>query len=162
MAQQAAYLHRSSLGCAVRRPGSGVAMVEGRLGRPPLAAKREQFGRLIARGVGNAEACRIVGVRPKTGKRWRLGRVMTSSSGARRHYAPVVSARRQVISGRYLSDDDRLSIADLVGAGLARQLGSRVGWRFFLALAGQSVSHCRGVTYSRRHGKTRLARRRHL
>jgi hypothetical protein len=27
-------------------------MVEGRLGRPPLAAKREQFARLIARGVG--------------------------------------------------------------------------------------------------------------
>jgi len=93
-------------------------MVQGRLGRPPLAAKREQFGRLMARGVGNAEACRIVGVHPKTGKRWRLGRVMTSSSGARRHYAPVVSARRQVVSGRYLSEDDRVSIADLVGAGL--------------------------------------------
>ena len=50
-------------------------MVQGRPGRPPLAAKREQFGRLIARGVGNAEACRIVGVHPQTGKRWRRGRV---------------------------------------------------------------------------------------
>ena len=103
-------------------------MVEGRLGRPPLAAKREQFARLIARGVGNAEACRIVGVHPKTGKRWRRGRVMTSSSGARLQYAPVISTRKQVISQRYLSQDDRVSIADLAGAGfgvraIAAQLG---------------------------------------
>src|ERR1022692_758037 len=108
--------------------GQGFAMVEGRLGRPPLAAKREQFARLIARGVGNAEACRIVGVHPKTGKRWRRGRVMTSSSGARLQYAPVISTRKQVISQRYLSQDDRVSIADLAGAGfrvraIAAQLG---------------------------------------
>ena len=30
-------------------------MVQGHRGRPPLAAKRELFGRLIARGIGNAE-----------------------------------------------------------------------------------------------------------
>ena len=65
-------------------------MVQGHRGRPPLAAKREQFGLLIARGIGNAEACRIVGVHPQTGKRWRRGRVMTSSSGARLHYAAVI------------------------------------------------------------------------
>jgi IS30 family transposase len=103
-------------------------MVQGRPGRPPLAAKRKQFAGLIARGVGNAEACRIVGVHPKTGKRWRLGRSMTSSSGARLHYAPVVSTRRQVISERYLSEDDRVRLADLAGAGfgvraIAAQLG---------------------------------------
>ncbi len=46
-------------------------MVQGRPGRPPLAAKRKQFARLIARGVGSAKASRIVGVHPKTGKRWR-------------------------------------------------------------------------------------------
>jgi hypothetical protein len=38
-------------------------MVQGRPGRPPLAAKREQFGRLIARRVGSTEASRIVGIR---------------------------------------------------------------------------------------------------
>jgi transposase, IS30 family len=86
-------------------------------GRPPLAAKREQFGRLIARGIGSAEACRIVGVHPKTGKRWRLGRVMTSSSGTRLQYAAVVDTRKQVISGRFLSEDERVRIADLLGAG---------------------------------------------
>jgi transposase, IS30 family len=77
-------------------------MTQAQLGRPPLAAKRDQFARLIARGVGSTEACRIVGVHPQTGKRWRRGRVMTGSSGARLHYAPVVGTRRQVISERYL------------------------------------------------------------
>ena len=103
-------------------------MVQGQPGPPPLAAKREQFGRLIARGVGSTEACRIVGVHPKTGKRWRLGRVMTSSSGARLQYAAVVDTRKQVISGRFLSEDERVRIADLLGAGfgagvIAGQLG---------------------------------------
>ena len=92
-------------------------MVQGRPGPPPLAAKRAQFGRLIARGAGSAEACRIVGVHPKTGKRWRLGRVMISSSGARLQYAPVVDTREHVISGRFLSEDERVRIADLLGAG---------------------------------------------
>jgi uncharacterized protein YoaH (UPF0181 family) len=42
-------------------------MVQGLPGRPPQAARREQFARLIARGISSAEACRIVGVHPKTG-----------------------------------------------------------------------------------------------
>jgi transposase, IS30 family len=103
-------------------------MVQGHRGRPPLAAKREQFGRLIARGIGNAEACRIVGVHPKTGKRWRRGRVMTSSSGARLHYSAVIDTRRQLISQRYLSEDDRVAIADLRGAGFGvRAIAARLG-----------------------------------
>ena len=103
-------------------------MVQGHRGRPPLAAKREQFGLLIARGIGNAEACRIVGVHPQTGKRWRRGRVMTSSSGARLHYAAVIDTRRQAISQRYLSEDDRVAIADLRGAGSGvRAIAARLG-----------------------------------
>ena len=103
-------------------------MVQGQPGPPPLAAKREQFGRLIARGAGSAEACRIVGVHPKTGKRWRLGRVMTSSTGARLQYAPVVDTRKQLISERFLSEDDRVGIADLRGAGFGvRAIAAELG-----------------------------------
>jgi len=40
-------------------------------GVAPQPAKREQYAALIAKGVGNAEACRIVGVNRRTGKRWR-------------------------------------------------------------------------------------------
>jgi len=93
-------------------------MAHGRPGPAPRTAKREQFARLIARGTSNAEACRIVGVNPRTGKRWRHGRTITSSSGAKLHYPPVSSARKQVISERYLSEDERVRIADLRRAGL--------------------------------------------
>jgi len=103
-------------------------MVEGRLGSPPLAAKRDQFALLVARGIGSAEACRMVGVHPKTRKRWRRGRVMITSGGKTLHYAPVIDTRRQVISQRYLSEDDRVAIADLAGAGLGvRATAARLG-----------------------------------
>jgi IS30 family transposase len=93
-------------------------MAHGRPGPAPQTAKREQFARLIARGISNAEACRIVGVNPRTGKRWRHGRTITSSSGAKLHYPPVTNARKQLISERYLSEDERVRIADLRRSGL--------------------------------------------
>jgi hypothetical protein len=78
-------------------------MVRGRPGPAPQTTKREWFARLIAQGVASTQACRIVGVNPRTGKRWRHGRTITSSSGRRLHYPPVISSRKQEISSRYLS-----------------------------------------------------------
>jgi IS30 family transposase len=92
-------------------------MAHGRPGPAPQSAKREQFARLIARGVPSAEASRVVGVNPRTGKRWRHGRTITSSSGRRLHYPPVINTRRREISARYLSEDERIRIADLRRAG---------------------------------------------
>ena len=89
----------------------------GRPGPAPQTAKREQFARLIARGVSNSEACRIVGVNRKTGKRWRHGRTIISSSGRKLHYPPVASTGKREISDRYLSEDERVQIADLRRAG---------------------------------------------
>lgn len=88
-------------------------MVRGRPGPAPQTAKREEFTRLISRGVSNAAACRIVGVNPRTGKRWRHGRAITSSSGRRLHYPPVIDMRKREISARYLSEEERIVIADL-------------------------------------------------
>ena len=48
-------------------------MVHGRPGPAPQTTKREQFARLISRGVPNAEACRLVGINRRTGTRWRFG-----------------------------------------------------------------------------------------
>jgi IS30 family transposase len=87
-------------------------MVHGRPGPAPQTAKREWFVRLIARGVSTAEACRIIGINPRTGKRWRHGRTITSSSGRRLHYPPVI-VRKAEISSRFLSEDERVTIADL-------------------------------------------------
>ena len=93
-------------------------MAHGRPGPPPQTAKREWFTRLIAQGVSNSEACRIVGVNRRTGKRWRHGRTVTSSSGRRLHYPPVTSEPKTEISARYLSEDERVRIGDLRRRGL--------------------------------------------
>src|SRR6516225_8748173 len=102
--------------------GSGVAMGgRGRPGRAPQVEKREHYARLIARGFNNSEACRIVGINQKTGKRWRHGRTITARDGRKLHYAPVVAAgpgrRVRQISDRYLSQQERVRIADLRQAG---------------------------------------------
>jgi IS30 family transposase len=104
-------------------------MAGGRPGPAPQTAKRERYAALIARGVSFSEACRIVGINRRTGKRWRHGRTITSSSGRRLHYPAVVGVqRRREISARFLSEDERVRIADLrrAGAGvraIARELG---------------------------------------
>jgi transposase, IS30 family len=104
-------------------------MGRGRPGSAPQTAKREQYATLIARGVSYSQACRIVGINRRTGKRWRHGRTITSSSGQRLHYAPVVAgARKREISARFLSEEERVRIADLRRAGegvraIARELG---------------------------------------
>ena len=88
-------------------------------GALPQAEKREQFARLIGQGFNNSEACRIAGINRRTGKRWRHGRTITTRDGRKLHYAPVVGAGavRREISPRYLSEDERVRIADLRRAG---------------------------------------------
>ena len=88
------------------RPGSGARW-----------DKREEFGRLIALGVSNSEACRIVGVNRKTGHRWRHGRTITGTNGRILEYPAVVMANKRVISSRFLSVDERVTIGDLDRAG---------------------------------------------
>lgn len=84
-----------------------------------LSGKREQFARLIGRGVNNSEACRIVGVHRRTGTRWRYGRTVRGVGGRAVHEPPVMSSRTVSVarSVRYLSVDERGAIADLVRAG---------------------------------------------
>jgi transposase, IS30 family len=96
-------------------------MVRGRPGVGPQTEKREHWARLIARGVSNSEACRIVGINVRTGKRWRHGRTVTTSDGRSLHYAPVITSRKAEISGRYLSEDERVTIAELRRQGLSMQ-----------------------------------------
>ena len=87
-------------------------------GALPQVEKREQYARLIAQGYNNSEACRIVGINRRTGKRWRHGRTITTRDGRKLHYAAVVAAAAdREISDRYLSEQERVRIADLRQAG---------------------------------------------
>lgn len=54
-----------------------------------LVEKQEWFVRLIAQGVSNSEACRIVGITRRTGTRWRYGRTILNTAGEPVHYPPV-------------------------------------------------------------------------
>ena len=89
-------------------------------GALPQVEKREQYARLIGQGFSSLEACRIVGINPRTGKRWRHGRTITARDGRKLHYAPVITRGavvRREISDRYLSEKERVQIADLRAAG---------------------------------------------
>src|SRR3954465_11726209 len=92
------------------------------------AEKQQRFMRLIAQGVSNSEACRIVGIDRKTGVRWRYGRTVVNSVGGRLHYPAVKLIEPKRASPRFLSETERMAIADGLAHGLstraiARELG---------------------------------------
>lgn len=78
-----------------------------------LTEKQDRFVRLIAQGVSNRQACRIVGINRRTGTRWRLGRTIRNTAGAAVHYPPVRIQPPRCRHPRYLSLDERTVIADL-------------------------------------------------
>jgi hypothetical protein len=87
----------------------------GRRGPKPDFAKRDAFARLIAEGVPSARACRMVGVHPRTGKTWRNGRAIRSG-GRVLNIPPVINVSPvpgKRYSPRYLSEDERVRLADL-------------------------------------------------
>ena len=76
-----------------------------------LTEKQDRFVRLIAHGVSNGEACRLVGINRRTGTRWRLGRTIANTAGEAVHYPPVHIAAPRTRHPRYLSLDERMLIA---------------------------------------------------
>jgi IS30 family transposase len=72
---------------------------------------------LIAQGVSNSEACRLVGINRKTGTRWRYGRSVRNSVGDVLHYPPVKAKDVRPRSPRYLSEQERIRIADMLSSG---------------------------------------------
>lgn len=91
-------------------------------------AERARYIQLTRQGLNNAEICRQLGIGRKTGSNWRNGHYARDPSGARRYYPPIVEVRASVISARFLSEDERVQIADLrkTGAGV-RQIASLLG-----------------------------------
>jgi IS30 family transposase len=82
------------------------------------AEKQQRYLQLIAQGVSNSEACRLVGINRKTGTRWRYGRSVRNSVGELLHYPPVKAKEVRPRNPRYLSEHERIRIADLLGAGM--------------------------------------------
>jgi transposase, IS30 family len=92
------------------------------------AEKQQRYGQLIAQGVSNSEACRLVGINRKTGTRWRYGRSVRNSAGAVVTYPPVKITVPRPRCPRYLSEQERIMIADLLAAKLTiRGIAARLG-----------------------------------
>ena len=92
----------------------------------PLTAQRERYFRLMKQGLNNSEACREVGIHRKTGQRWRRGR--RHRARGREYYYRPITAPPPTMSARFLSEDERIQIADLYRLGrpiraIARTLG---------------------------------------
>jgi IS30 family transposase len=93
-----------------------------------LVEKQEWFARLVARGVGNSEACRIVGINRRTGTRWCYGRTILNTAGEPAHYPPVRLTTPKARHPRYLSLTERTTIADLHRTGVSvRDIAHELG-----------------------------------
>lgn len=78
-------------------------------GRKKLLREREAYFQLMQQGFSNEQACRIVGVNSKTGRRWRNGR---NASGRQKAAAPVRPVLPPSGASRYLQEAERVYIAD--------------------------------------------------
>jgi IS30 family transposase len=97
-------------------------------GRRPQSAKRQRFVELRERGWSIAAAAREVGVSRTAGNNWSRG-YKAYRHGQVSGFVPALErlAVRQ-ISARYLSQDERIEIADLRRAGLGiRQIADQLG-----------------------------------
>jgi IS30 family transposase len=65
----------------------------------------------MKQGMSNSEACRMVGIDRRTGTRWRYGRSVTDRTGRTRTY-PSINRPTHPVSVRYLSESERVAIAD--------------------------------------------------
>ena len=97
-------------------------------GRRPQSAKRQRFMELRARGWSVRAAAREVGVSRTAATNWTRG-YKTYRNGVEVGFVPPLDrlAVRQ-ISTRYLSEDERIEIADLRRSGLSlRVIADRLG-----------------------------------
>ncbi|MFM9582307.1 IS30 family transposase [Streptomyces caniscabiei] len=78
-------------------------------GRKQLVREREAYSQLMQQGFTNKEACRIVGINEKTGRRWRNGR---SADRHQKAAPPINTVVPPSGPSRYLREDDRIYIAD--------------------------------------------------
>ncbi|WP_405186010.1 IS30 family transposase [Streptomyces anulatus] len=100
-------------------------------GRKKLTRERAAYFQLMQQGYSSKEACRIVGIDVRTGKKWRNGR---HAYKGREKAAPPIYQEAPPSSGpsRYLGEADRIHIAD--------RLREKAGVRAIAAELGRSPS----------------------
>jgi hypothetical protein len=69
----------------------------------------------MKQGESNGAACRTIGINRKTGHRWLHGRTVLGADGRARTY-PSILRPKPAISTRFLSESERVAIADGLAA----------------------------------------------
>jgi IS30 family transposase len=97
-------------------------------GRRPQSAKRQRFMGLRARGWSVRAAAREVGVSRSAGANWSRGYKTYRNGVVVGYVAPLDRLAVREVSSRYLSQDERIEIADLRQSGLSlRAIAVRLG-----------------------------------
>ncbi|MEV6527902.1 IS30 family transposase [Longispora sp. NPDC051575] len=97
-------------------------------GRRPLSAKRQRFMELRGRGWSILGAAREVGVSRTTGNNWSRGYKTYRRGEVVGFVAPLDRLAVRQVSARFLSQDERIMIADLHHAGISvRKIADQVG-----------------------------------
>jgi transposase, IS30 family len=96
-------------------------------GRRPQSAKRQRFMELRSRGWGIMAAAREVGVSRTAGNNWSRGYKTYRDGQVTGFVAALDRLAVRQVSARYLSQDERIEIADLRHAGLGiRQIAGQL------------------------------------
>lgn len=87
-------------------------------GRRPMTGKRRQFLELLAGGWSVRSACKNLGISRSSGNRWKNGWLERQKDGTVKFVPPLDPLAVRTISPRFLSESERIQIADLASRGL--------------------------------------------
>lgn len=97
-------------------------------GRRPMTQKRRQFLELLGQGWSVRSACRNLGISRSSGNRWKNGSLERQKDGTVKFVPPLEPLAARTISPRFLSEAERVQIADLASRGLGpTAIGKELG-----------------------------------
>lgn len=82
-----------------------------------MTEKRRRFLELLAQGWTLRGACRELEIHRSTGQMWKNGTTVRRKDGTVKVVPPLEPLAVRVISPRFLSEDERVQIADLASRG---------------------------------------------
>ena len=82
-----------------------------------MSQKRREFLELLARGSSMRAACRELGIGRSTGHIWKNGTVARLKDGTVKVVPPLEPLAVRIISSRFLSERERIQVADLASSG---------------------------------------------
>lgn len=93
-----------------------------------MVDKQRSFAKLLRQGVAISEASRRLGINRKTGHWWKNGGVVVTDNGTRVVEPVIGRYEGQAESDRYLSEAERVAIADGIRVGMsARAIATQLG-----------------------------------